>query len=117
MRDHTKLKAFKLADKLVVEIYKQTQNYPKEELFGLRAQIRRSAVSIAANIVEGSARSSEAEYIRFLEIAYASSKEVGYHLSLAVRLGHIEKEVYQELNQLCVETTKVVFGLIKALRK
>ena len=66
MRDHTKLRAFELADQLAVCIYKETRSFPREEMFGLTSQLRRAAVSIASNIVEGSARFSEAEYLHFL---------------------------------------------------
>lgn len=75
MRDHTKLRAFELADDLVLKTYKETSQFPKQEMFGLTSQLRRAAVSIPSNIVEGCARSSEGEYLRFLEIAYGSAKE------------------------------------------
>jgi four helix bundle protein len=116
MRDHTKLKAFDLADRLALAVYDQTHRFPKDELFGLTAQLRRAAVSVPSNIVEGCARHSEADYLRFLDIAYASSREVEYQLSLAVRLGYLDPAPHRELAALCVETSQVLAGLIRALR-
>jgi four helix bundle protein len=69
MRDHTKLRAFELADELAVVIYRISQPFPRQEQFGLTSQMRRAAVSIASNIVEGCARHTEVEYLRFLDIA------------------------------------------------
>ncbi len=76
MRDHTKLRAFQLADQVALAIYKYTRSFPREEIFGLTSQLRRAAVSIASTLVEGAARSSEAEYLRFLDTAYSSAREV-----------------------------------------
>jgi len=116
MRDHTKLKAFALADRLALAVYHHTAGFPREEIFGLTAQLRRGAVSVPSNIVEGCARHSEAHYVHFLDIAYASSREVEYQLSLAVRLGYLAADVHRELTRLCAETSKVLTGLLRALR-
>ena len=72
MRDHTKLRAFELADELVLKIYQATKDFPKEETYGLTSQMRRAVVSVPSNIVEGCARASQGEYVRFLEIAFVS---------------------------------------------
>jgi four helix bundle protein len=71
-----------LADELAINVYKATAGFPREEIFGLTSQLRRAAVSIASNIVEGSARFSEAEYVHFLNMAYGSAREVEYQISL-----------------------------------
>ena len=116
MRDHTKLRAFELADDVVMLVYRVTSGFPKEELFGLTSQIRRAAVSVPSNIVEGCARESEAEYLRFLSIAFGSLRELHYQLNLSKRLGFLLNEDSSSLELKIVETEKVLNGLICALR-
>lgn len=117
MRDHTKLRAFELADQLALDIYRVTRGFPKEEQFGLTSQVRRAAVSVASNIVEGCARQSEADYIRFLDMAYGSAREVEYQISLAIRLGYLDEQGGNALTSQCSETSKVLNGLLRALRR
>ena len=116
MRDHRKLRAFELADELAVAIYKYTGTFPRNELFGLTSQLRRAAVSVASNIVEGCARDSLADYIRFLDMAHGSAHEVEYQISLAHRLGYLGDEPAKKLSALAVESCKVLNGLIRSLR-
>jgi four helix bundle protein len=116
MRDHTKLRAFELADQLAVAIYQYTRTFPREEQFGLTSQIRRAAVSVASNIVEGCARNSLADYLRFLDIAYGSARELEYQLSLAEKLGFLSQEDADAVRSLAVETCKVLNGLIRSLK-
>ncbi len=117
MRDHTQLRAFALADELVIEIYKITRHFPKEEIFGLTSQIRRSAVSVTSNIVEGCARESQNDYHRFLEIAYSSLRELHYQFDLASRLGFIKQPEDPTVGQKFVETEKVLGSLVRKMRK
>jgi len=92
-RDHTKLRAFQLADALVIDIYKETKTFPPEERYGLQSQMRRGAVSIAANLVEGSARRGNNEYLNFCNIACASAFETRYLLDLEPRMTHLCKSL------------------------
>ena len=117
MRDHTKRRAFELADELTLQIYRATKSFPREEMFSLTSQLRRAAVSVASNIVEGCARRSETDYLHFLDMAYGSAREVQYQLSLASRLDYLDEQFVQSLSDLCTETCKVLNGLIRSLRK
>src|SRR5262245_4996391 len=116
MRDHTKLLAFELADEVVVLVYRTPAGFPKEESFGLTAQIRQAAVSVASNIVEGCARDSEAACLRFLNIAFGSLRELHYQPNLSKRLGFLPNKDSSLLEPKVVETEKVLNGLICALR-
>ena len=117
MRDHTKLRAFELADQLAIDLYRATQSFPREEQFGLTSQMRRAAVSVASNIVEGCARHSERDYVHFLDTAYGSARELQYQVSLPHRLGFLDEQSSKSLSANLVETTKVLNGLIRSLRK
>jgi four helix bundle protein len=99
-----------------VLVYQVTARFPKEELFGLTSQMRRAAVSIPSNIVEGCARDSEADYLRFLNIAFGSLKELHYQLNLSKRLGFMSNEDSSLVEAKVVEAEKVLNGLIRSLR-
>ena len=115
MRDHTKLRAFELADEVVLLIYKATKSFPQDEMYGLTSQMRRAAVSVPSNIVEGCARESQVEYLRFLEIAFASLRELHYQYSLSKRLGYLEKTDCDCVSKL-IETEKVLGALMRSMR-
>jgi four helix bundle protein len=117
MRDHTKLRAFQLADRLALLTYRLTSAFPRDEQFGLAAQMRRAAVSIASNIVEECGRDSHADYLRFLDIAHASARELEYQVSLARRLEYLQSDQTGDLDRLAIETSKVLNGLVRALRE
>ena len=118
MRDHTKLKAYDLADDLALMIYRITMKFPKEEIYGLTAQMRRAAISVPSNIIEGTeivegcARSTQVEYHRFLEIAYGSLKELDYQFGLSCRLRYISDEFKITDCKLKAENQVLLFMVI-----
>jgi four helix bundle protein len=116
MRDHTKLKAFELADEVALLVYKITTVFPKEEMYGLTSQMRRAAVSVPSNIVEGCSRTSQADFLRFLIIAFGSLRELRYQLSLSKRLGFFGNQDSSLIEQKIIETEKVMNGLIQAVK-
>ncbi len=116
MRDHTKLRAFVLADEVALLCYHITKDFPKEEIYGLTSQMRRAAVSVPSNIVEGCARESQAEYRNFLNIAFASLRELHYQFSLAERLGYIQSGNINSHESKIMETEKVLGALLRSMR-
>ena len=117
MRGHRKLRAFELADEVVLLVYRLTDQFPKEEAYGLTSQMRRAAVSIPSNIVEGCARESQAEYFRFLEIAFGSLRELHYQVGLSKRLGYVAGETFFTSESIITETEKVLAGLLRSMRR
>jgi len=116
MRDHRKLEAFNIIHQAVLAVYQATRDFPKDERFGLTAQMRRAAVSAASNIVEGAARESRADYARFMDIAYGSAKELEYQVELARDLGYLDAGQFAELSGKCSRGARVLNGLVRSLR-
>ncbi|XZE35677.1 four helix bundle protein [Pirellulaceae bacterium SH501] len=117
MRDHRNLRAFQLADELALVVYQETKAFPKEEMFGLTSQIRRAAVSVSSNIAEGCGRSSDVDFLRFLDMANGSLRELQYQISLAHRLGYISDEsTLANDDSVLYETGRVLHGLIRSMR-
>jgi four helix bundle protein len=110
MRDHRKLEVFQLADQLVMHVYEHSRNFPAEELYGLVSQMRRSAVSVAANIVEGCGRRTDKEFDRFLDISFGSLRELGYFIDLSGRLGYLSGNA----NTQVVESQRRASGALAA---
>jgi four helix bundle protein len=115
-RDHTKLRALELADEVALLACRVTVRFPREELYGLTAHMRRAAISVPSHIVEGYARDSQADYLQFLYIALGSLRELHYQISLSQRLGFVLNDDVSLIGPTIIETEKVLNGLIKSLR-
>jgi four helix bundle protein len=100
-RDHRKLRVFNESHQLILAIYKETKNFPRDEWFGMRAQIRRAAVSIASNLVEGSARRGAREYVHFVNVSRGSAAEVAYLVTLSSDLGYLSAAAWERLQVKC----------------
>ncbi len=111
-----KLEVWKLAHELVIEIYKVTKSFPREEVYGLVNQVRRSAISIPANIVEGQARQHKKEFVQFLYVSKGSAEETNYHLFLSKDLGYISCDKYNELGSKCIRIKMMLNKLINSLK-
>ena len=113
-RPHYKLEAWKEAMTLVSAVYRATQAFPKEELYGLTSQLRRAAVSIPSNIAEGAARHGPKEFAQFLNIATGSVSQLQTQLLIATDLGYLPASapVFDRLEQ----ASRLIHGLHKRLR-
>ena len=116
-RDHLKLTVFHKADELAILVYRHTRSCTADERFGLRSQLRRAALSVPTNIVEGSARESRRDYVRFLDVAVGSAAETAYLLHVASRLEYVEGEAYERCRIGAIEVRKMLEKLITSLRR
>lgn len=101
---------------LVDRVYALTKSYPKDEIFALAMQTKRSAVSVPSNIAEGSQRGSSKEFIRFLNIAYASLAELETQLEIAFRQQYLDKSGLDMCYELSADTGKMLNGLITSIK-
>ena len=115
-RDFRKIKAWQLADDLVLRVYQLSRQFPAEELYGLVSQLRRAVASVPANIAEGSNRSSNREFLQFLYIASGSMAEVEYFLHLSDRLGYLRDAEYDQLEEARRQSASTLQGLIKSVK-
>ncbi len=113
---YKKLIVWQKAHQLAIKIYKVTKIFPRDELFGLISQMRRCAVSVAANIVEGYSRRSNKEKLNFYNIARASLSETEYYIDLSFELSYIDKEIYDDLLNSRAEVGRLLNGFINSIK-
>ena len=116
MKDFRNLKVWEKAHQLTLKIYKITEGFPREELYGLTSQIRRAGVSIPTNIAEGCVRSSDADFSRFLYISLGSTSELEYLILLSMDLKLVKSEIHIELNNEINEIKKMLISMIQKLK-
>lgn len=117
MKNFKELRIWQRSHQLVLDIYLITKSFPKEEVYGLTSQIRRSCSSIPTNIAEGCGRDSDAELPRFLVIVMGSSSELEYQLLLTKDLAYLNIDDYEKLNDELIEIWKMLNMFIQKLRK
>lgn len=115
MDRYERFEAWQAAHELVLAVYERSRNWPSEERFGLVSQARRAAFSVAANIVEGSARRGPAEFRRFLDIAFPSLAEVGYCLRVSRDLGYSPAGAWAETDAVRLKAARTLWALMKGL--
>jgi four helix bundle protein len=111
------LTVWQRAMQLTIAVYKLTQGFPREELYGLTSQIRRSVVSIPSNIAEGQGRANPGEFRQFLSIARGSNCEVQTQLEIARALDYGKPGLIQEAETLSDEVRRMLFGLLQSLKE
>ena len=116
MKTHRDLDVWRTAIDLAKEIYEVTRHYPKEEVFGLVAQMRRCAVSIPSNIAEGAARNSRKEFLQFLHIALGSAAELDTQIELCRVIGIGDVSALSEVQDRVTRVKMMLNGLIRSLK-
>lgn len=101
---------------LVLLVYNTTKQFPKEEMYNLTSQIRRSVVSVPSNIAEGYGRNSSADYVRFLQIASGSLYELQTQLEICERMEYLSRESFNTVNALSIEIEKMLSSLISKIK-
>jgi four helix bundle protein len=117
IRSYKDLEVWQAAMDLVEQCYKLTAKFPRDEVFGLTAQIRRASVSIAANIAEGYGRETTGSFIQFLRVAQGSVKELETHWMIADRVGLVTEGETASLLKTCESLGKMMRNLIRALER
>jgi len=116
VKDFRDLKVWQKAHHLTLAIYRLTTVFPREELYGLRAQLRRASCSIPANLAEGCGRNGDPELARFCSIAMGSASELEYHLLLAKDLKLISLKDYEEADRQTTEVKRMLAALLQTLK-
>jgi four helix bundle protein len=115
IQSYQDLRVWQVGMDLAERCYSLTKSFPKDEIYGMTSQIRRSAVSVPANIAEGYGREYRKEYMHFLRISQGSLKELETHIILSGRIGYLSAENVREVLLICESLGKSLRALIRAL--
>ena len=116
-KGYHRLVLWQKAHEFVVCVYKETNLFPKSELYGLTSQLRRAALSVPANIVEGHSRDSKKDFLRFLSFTRGSLAECEYFLELALDLDFMDKASYESFEHLRMEVGYLLYSFIKTIKE
>jgi len=116
MRDIRNYDVFKLADRLALTVYRLTVTFPNEERYGLASQMRRAALSVPINLVEGAARSGARDFAHFVDIALGSCEEVRYEAHVASELGYMKPADCRQLDSAYEDVSKMLNRLRCTIR-
>jgi four helix bundle protein len=117
MHNYKELNIWKNSLAIAIDVYYLSADFPKEENFGLTSQIRRSAVTVPSNIAEGSSRSSNKDFNRFLEIAMGSSFELQTQLEISKTVLKIDADKADKLNNEITENQKMIRGFMQKIQQ
>ena len=116
MMPFERLSAWQASHRLALEVYRATQSWPRQEIYGLTSQARRAAVSVSANIAEGSAKRGRREFGRFLDVALGSLSELTCLLRLSLDLGFMSMDEWHAVETVRCETGRLLWGLYRRMR-
>ncbi|MDF1564468.1 MAG: four helix bundle protein [Deltaproteobacteria bacterium] len=117
MQDFRSLKVWRKAHTLTLDVYRATRGFPSDERFGLTAQLRRGAASIASNIAEGCGRGSDPDFGRFLQMAIGSATEIEYQFLLARDLAYLDCVDYRRLDAHTIEVRRMLVTLLQRIKR
>jgi len=116
MQDYKRIKVWQAGYGLVLDVYRLTDLFPKSEIYSLTSQLRRAAVSIPSNIAEGTAKESDIDFARFLDIALGSTFEIECQLMIAQKLDYMCIDIFDNLYSRVDEIKKMLSSLIRSVR-
>ncbi len=116
-KSYKKLIVWQNGYRFILEVYRLSKTFPKYEQYGITSQLRRAAVSVIANIVEGQAKNSRKDFLRYLNIAKGSIRECEFLLELAHDLGYLSREDYNHLEELQAKTAYLLHRLTLSLQQ